>query len=218
MASKRSLKTFVTAQVVLARHLQQQLLQLVEAAQAVARDGVSQARAQHHEFVLALAFGRAHGAPHGAVQAPQLALGAGVHVAHAADDAVRLVIQIEAVRHEFFQLDFGRSLGTSAVAGDRRGVPPVVATRAPIRPTSAFAASALARRTVFPSLLLFWHALNLGRQSGPLQGHQAGGPQFHFGRFAPDDLVGQMRPQFLKFAVARAAQNAVEPPLKTPGA
>ena len=52
-----------------------------------------------------------------------------------------------------------------------------------------------ARRTAFPFLFLFlWHLLNLSRQSGPLQGHQAGGPQFHFGRFASHHFVNQMRP------------------------
>ncbi len=38
------------------------------------RDGVSQARAQHHELVLPLVFGRARGPAHRVVEPPQLAL------------------------------------------------------------------------------------------------------------------------------------------------
>src|SRR6202167_1784771 len=138
------------------------------------RDGVSQARTQHHEFVLALAVRRAHRAPHGAIKPPQLALGAGVHIAHAADDAVCLVVQIKTVRHEFFQLDLRRSLRASTVAV--AVVPPVVPASAAIRSAPAFTrtarpATALTRSaggTAFPSLLLFRHALNLSfsRQAG----------------------------------------------------
>src|SRR5262245_5064719 len=49
---EKVLEPFVPANVVLARHLQQQLLQLIEAAQPVPRDRIGQTRPQHHEFVL----------------------------------------------------------------------------------------------------------------------------------------------------------------------
>src|SRR5581483_5454549 len=60
---EKVLEPFVPADVVLARNLQQQLLELVEAAQAVARDGVRQPRAQHDELVLPLALGGANRPP-----------------------------------------------------------------------------------------------------------------------------------------------------------
>src|SRR6202043_2439474 len=99
--------------------------------------------------------GCADGAPHGAIQPPQLALGAGIHVAHAADDAVRLIVQIEAVGHELLELDFGRTFRAAAVAA----VEAVAAPVASIRPASSFARpAAFARGTGVASLFLFlWH-------------------------------------------------------------
>ena len=60
--------------------------------------------------------GGAIGAAHGVVKAPQLALGAGIHVAHAADDAVRLVVEIQAVGDQLLELDLGRTFEAVAIA------------------------------------------------------------------------------------------------------
>src|SRR5262249_27912641 len=89
------------------------------------------------------------------------------------------------------------------------------------RSRSALAAAALARRPAFPItwlLLLFCHVLNLSYQSGPFEGHQAGGPQFPLRRFPARHLTNQVRAQFLEFTIARATQDAVETPLEAPGA
>src|SRR5206468_12671242 len=68
-------------------------------------------------------------------------------------------------------------------------------------------------------LLLFCHfVLNLCHQSGPLQGHQARGPQLHFRGFLPHQLIDQVRAQLLELAIARAAEDAVEAALEAPGA
>src|ERR1035437_1353440 len=109
------LEPFVSAAVVAPRHLEQQFLDLIEAAQPVARDGVGQAGAQHDELMLPLAFRRPHGTPHGTVETPELALGARIHIAHAAHDGMRLVVQVQAVADELLQLDFRRAFGTAAI-------------------------------------------------------------------------------------------------------
>jgi hypothetical protein len=104
------------ARIVLAGDLQQQLFDLVQAAQPVPRDGVGQARAQHDEFMLALVLRGAVGATHGVVKPPQLALGARIHVAHAADYAVRLVVEIQAVGDQLLQLDLRRTVEPWTIA------------------------------------------------------------------------------------------------------
>src|ERR1019366_278773 len=65
--------------------------------------------------MLPLAFRRAHGTPYGTVEAPELALGARIHVAHAAHDGMRLVVQVQAVADQLLQLDFRRAFGTAAI-------------------------------------------------------------------------------------------------------
>src|SRR5579884_3555928 len=148
---KQFAEAFVAAGVVLARDLEQQFLKGVEAAQAVARDGVSEAGAQHDELVLALVFRRADGAADGVVQAAQLAAGSGIHVAHPADHGVRLVIQVQRVAHQLVEIDFGRAFGTAPVAAIAAR-PPVVA------PISAFALAA--RATIAAAAILAaWAAL-----------------------------------------------------------
>src|SRR5262245_53981351 len=77
---------------------------------------VGEPRAQHNELVLALVFGCAAGAADGVVKAAQLALGARVHVAHAAHHGVCLVIQIEAIADQFVEIDFGWTFGTAIIA------------------------------------------------------------------------------------------------------
>src|SRR6185369_11176938 len=159
------------------------------------------------------------------IKAAQLALGAAVHIPHAAHDGVRLVVQVQAVADEFFQLDFGWTFGAAAiesttlaaVAAIAAGAVPAgtIATRS--GPGAPLRAATFPRRTVFlPLLLLLCHLLNLCHQSGPFQGHQARGPQLHFRRFPAYHLADQMGAQLLEFTVARAAENPVEAPLETP--
>jgi len=76
----------------------------------VSRDGVGQPRAQHDELVLPLVFWSANSPPHGVIQTPELALGSAIHIAHADDHSVRLVIQVQAVGHELLELDFGEPI------------------------------------------------------------------------------------------------------------
>ena len=101
-------ETFVAAGFVLARNLQQQAFQLVEAAQAMARDGIRETRAEHHELVLAFAFRRTGGPPYRVVETAQLAACTRIQIVHAADHDVGLVIQIKAVTHQLVEIDFGR--------------------------------------------------------------------------------------------------------------
>src|SRR5262249_20935988 len=129
------------------RHLQQQFFQLIQAAQPVARDGIRQARAQHDELVLPLAFGSAHGAAHGAIEAPQLALGAAVHVAHAADDCVRLVVQLKPVADQLFELDLGRTFEAPVAAITTIAAASVAAVSA-IAAGPVAARSAVSTRTI----------------------------------------------------------------------
>src|SRR5579864_9382274 len=148
----------IAAAVVFTGDLQQQFLHLVETPQRVARNGVREARAQHHELVLALIFGRPVSTAHGVVQPPQLALGGGVHIAHAADDAVRLIVQIEAVADQLLQIDLGRTFETGAaiVATVTTAVIPAAF---PTRP--ALVPAALARRPGFAAsgFLLLRHRI-----------------------------------------------------------
>src|ERR1035437_5935044 len=121
------LEPFVSAAVVAPRHLEQQFLDLIEAAQPVARDGVGQAGAQHDELMLPLAFRRPDGTPYGTVETPELALGARIHVAHAAHDGMRLVVQVQAVADELFQLDLRRAFGTATIKSSSVAAGPIAA-------------------------------------------------------------------------------------------
>jgi hypothetical protein len=65
--------------------------------------------------MLAFAFRGADGAAHRVIETAKLALGSGVHIAHAHDDDVGLVVEIEAVRDQLFELDIdGAVEGASA--------------------------------------------------------------------------------------------------------
>jgi hypothetical protein len=100
--------------------------------------------------MLAFVFGRAHGPSDRTIQAPELTLGAGVHVAHPADDGVRLVIQVETVTDQFFELDLGRPFRAEAVTITATPVAPVSGPAGP-----PFArTSPLARRAVLAVLRL----------------------------------------------------------------
>ncbi len=79
----------------------------------MARNRISQSRAQHHKLVLALRFRGARGAPDSAVESAQLAARAGIHIAHSADDGVRLIVQIKAVVNQFVEFDFTEHVGTA---------------------------------------------------------------------------------------------------------
>src|SRR4051794_4610033 len=95
-------------------------------------------RARTIELVLPFRFGSARGSPHCIVEAPQLTLGSGIHVAHSADYDVGLIIQIEAIRDKFVQVYLGRPLGPSITpAGSASAT--IVASTIP----SAFAGASL---------------------------------------------------------------------------
>src|SRR5258708_19506837 len=99
----------------------------------MARNGVSQPRAQHHELLLSLAFRCANRAAHGIVETPQLALGPGVHVAHAAYHSVRLVVEIQRIRDQFLDIHVGRAIEPGAVTATATVVP-TVASSPPFTP------------------------------------------------------------------------------------
>src|SRR5258708_22259712 len=85
------------------------------------RDGIRQSRAQHHELMLPFAFGSPHRAPHRIIQTSQLALGAGIHIAHTRHHRVRMIVQIQAVADQLFDVDlwwtFKRPSTTGTPAG-----------------------------------------------------------------------------------------------------
>jgi hypothetical protein len=53
------------------------------------------------------------GAADSVVETPQLALCAGVHVTHAGNDRVRLIVEIKTVADQFFEIDFSRTFETA---------------------------------------------------------------------------------------------------------
>src|SRR6185437_16932633 len=124
----------------------------------MAADGVRQARSDHYKLMLALRFRSSRGAPHRIVEAAQLALGARIHVPHAAYNDMCLVVQVEAVGHQLVEIDLRRSFAaaiarpaigaaaafTAAVSG--------TALASLIRPS---AAAILARRPVVAAAALF---------------------------------------------------------------
>src|SRR6185503_240492 len=111
------LESFVSFYVILARDLEQQPLERVQAAQRMPRDGIGQPGPQHHELVLTVGFRRANGTSHRVIQTAKLALGAAVHIAHASHDHMRLVVQVQAIGNQFLQLDFREPVKGSAAAG-----------------------------------------------------------------------------------------------------
>ena len=80
----------------------------------MARDGISQARAQHDEFVLAFVFRRARGAANGVIETPQRAARAGIHIADSHHDRVGLVIQIQTVADQLVEIDILGKIESSA--------------------------------------------------------------------------------------------------------
>jgi hypothetical protein len=94
------LKSLVSARVVSAGDLKQQALERVQTSQRMPRDGVRQPGAQHYELMLPLGFGRPHGSSHCVIEAPELALGATVHIAHANHYGMRLIVQVQAIGNQ----------------------------------------------------------------------------------------------------------------------
>src|SRR5580700_3121901 len=141
---KQVAKTFVAASIVLAGDLKQEPLEGIQTAQRVAGNSVSEARPNHDELMLALAFGGARGTPDGIVEPAKLALGSGVHVAHAAHHDVGLIIQIEAVGDQLLDIDFGRSFGTPVAIAKRTPFSASFATRVTTTFRTAAGAPAIA--------------------------------------------------------------------------
>jgi hypothetical protein len=138
-------KPLVAARFVFPRDLKQQALNLIEAAQAVPRNRVREARAQHDEFMLAFALRRSGRATNRIVQTAQRAACAGIHIANPDNDGVRLIIEIEAVIDQLVEVNVLKSEIATAAAGTRASVAagpsftwPAFGTIAPSRP--AFAA------------------------------------------------------------------------------
>src|SRR5580704_15060301 len=155
-------EALVSAGVVFARYLQQQFLERIETAQRVPRDGIRQARAQHHKLLLAFIFRCSHGPTHRVIQTAQLALGTGIHVAHAADHAVRLIIQVQRIGDQLLDIDLGRALEpapvTTAVATPI--APATFAAPIAMRTTTAFAATTTGSASAFsPWFLTTWFLL-----------------------------------------------------------
>jgi hypothetical protein len=109
-------EAFVASGFVFACHLEEQAFQLVQASQAVTGDGIGEARSKHDELVLTLVFGCAGSSAHGVVKAAKSTASAGIHIAHAGDDDVGLVVQVEAVSDELVDFDFGRAVTEAAAS------------------------------------------------------------------------------------------------------
>ena len=201
----------------------------------MAGNGVCQAGAQHYKLLLALVFGRADGAAHGVVQTPELALGSGVHVAHAANHAVRLIVEIQRIGDQLVEIDVGRALETSPIATASTIVSTLGAAAAfpaiALGPrTSAFAAAAFPISSFLlmsfnlskPHLLLLLFVfvgflVNVPWTIRPFQRHAAGRPQLQVGRILADQVSDQTSTRLLKVARKGAAQNPQQTPMEAPG-
>src|SRR4051794_15269903 len=109
-------ETFVTTNVVPACHLQKQLFERVQTSKLMPCDRVREPCTEHHELVLLLAFPQPAGSAHGAVKTSQLATRSRIHVAHTGDYGMRLIVKIQAVRHQFFEFDLRRPLAIAKTA------------------------------------------------------------------------------------------------------
>src|SRR5580692_7761807 len=103
--------------------------------------------------MLALAFGGARGAPDGIVEPAKLALGSGIHVAHAAHHDVGLIIQIEAIGDQLLDIDFGRTLGTPVAIAKRTPFSASFATRVTTTFRTAAGAPAIAAATIISAIV-----------------------------------------------------------------
>src|SRR6476646_4872786 len=102
--------------------------------------------------MLPLGFRRAHRSANSVIQAPQLALGAAIHIAHANHYGMRLIIQIQAVGNQLLQFDLGETFKRSSTAATGPAFRPASARTA--IGTSTFAArAALTAATAFATIL-----------------------------------------------------------------
>src|ERR1051325_3201908 len=126
----------------------------------MARDGVGQARAQHHEMMLALAFRSAHRAAHRIIKPAKLALGSRIHIAaHAHHHGMRLIIEIQTVVDQLLDVDIGEAAvegpaaaGAVATVFATAKVPSAFARTISTGPVSA---AAFTGRTIGTTLAFF---------------------------------------------------------------
>src|SRR5688572_20215379 len=91
-------------------------------------DRISQSGTEHHELMLTLALRSAACPSDSVVQPAQLALRARIHVPHACDYAVGLVVQVKAIRNQLVKVDLRRAHPIA--------VPVTIAISVPITRTS----------------------------------------------------------------------------------
>ncbi len=116
-------EALVATDIVLAGDLQKQALERIEAAQGVTGNGIGQPCSDHDEFMLAVAFRGAGGAPDCIVEPAKLALCAGIHIAHPAHNDMSLIVEIETVCDQFLDIDL-RGAFAAPVTGSTSAGPP----------------------------------------------------------------------------------------------
>src|SRR5512142_806579 len=94
--------------------------------------------------MLPLGFRRPHGTSYGVIEAPKLALGAAIHIAHANHDSMRLIVQVQAVGNQLLQFDIGRE---SAFKRSPAAARPAFVATATFWPPSTFPATAFTTAT-----------------------------------------------------------------------
>jgi hypothetical protein len=98
--------------------------------------------------VLPLAFWGAGGAADGIIEAAQLAFGSGIHVAHPAYHYVRLIVEIERIGNQLFDVHVGSAIAApiarAAATGTTAWTAPRVASGTSIVSTLLVAAAAAA--------------------------------------------------------------------------
>jgi hypothetical protein len=105
--------------------------------------------------MLALVFRGTDGAAYGVVKTPQLAFGAGIHVAHAADYSVRLIVEVERIGDKLLEVDLGWAFGTSTVAAIAAAVVATIPASATTAATRTVATGATAIVAASFGTLLF---------------------------------------------------------------
>jgi hypothetical protein len=113
-------------------------------------------------LLLAFVFGRANRPAHRIVETAQLALGAGVHVAHPADYAMGLIVQIQRIGNQFLDIDLGRAFKAppvSPISVTAAAFPAPVA----MRTTASFPAATGRASALSPGFLTAWFLLRCFR-------------------------------------------------------
>ena len=162
-------EAFVAALVVLACHLQEKTFEHVETAQAVAGDRISKSGAQHDELMLAFTLDRAAGAANGVIEAPELALGTGIHVAQAGHNGVCLIVEVKRVYDELFEVDIRGKVAEALRAAIATGPRPTVATTAAISFGSRPTGTAVSLGTTVSLGTITYRATVTLRRSGSLR-------------------------------------------------